>query len=58
MSQSVVHNMLRCQTKVYVPTFVYNLLFQAYWKHNARLKFENHKHTEVDPKNAMLKKRV
>ena len=35
-----VHKMLRCQTNVYVPTFMYILLFQAYCKHNIRLKLE------------------
>ena len=35
-----VNKMLGRQTNVYVPTFMYILLFQAYCKHNIRLKSE------------------
>ena len=35
-----VHQILGRQTNVYVPTFTQNLLFQAYCKHNTRLKSE------------------
>ena len=42
--------MLVHQTNVYVPTFMNILLFQAYCKHNTRLKLGNHKHTDADPR--------
>ena len=35
-----VNKMLGRQTNVYVPTFMYILLFQAYCKDNIRLKLE------------------
>ena len=33
-----VHKMLERQTNVYLPTFMYFLLFQVYCEHNMRLK--------------------
>ena len=35
-----VHKMLRCQTNVYVTTFMSILLVQSYCKHNIRVQLE------------------
>ena len=43
-----IHKILGRQTNVYIFTTMQILLFQAYCKHNIRLKLE--KHAEVDPK--------
>ena len=44
-----VDKILRHQANVYIPTFMLILLFQAYCKHNIRLKLKKLKHNETHP---------